>query len=99
ASSCYLDREHTRLRTAEQERSPLKNSTEEELVALMRDELDEIKDLRWFRRVDPNTGEVIVNFAEQAADELQSESLPWFLRCPFADDMCTDFMAPLLRGG
>lgn len=79
-------------------RPALRNSIEEELLPMMQSELKAIKELRWYRRVDPKTGDTIVNFAELAEAELQPAAPPWFFRCPFADDMCTDFMAPLLRG-
>jgi len=98
ASACYLDSGYSARLKAEPERKTLRNSMEAELLASIEVELKKLENLPWYQRVNPETSAVEEDFVRTAHEELKAGAKASWFRSAFADDMCTDFMAPLLRG-
>jgi hypothetical protein len=103
ASACYVDREYTKKRSAANGRQKTpRNFMRKEIVDLLRDEknLADLQDIPWcgaeVKRPDAN-GRSYYDYVLETVKSDDPAAL-WFLDRIFVDDMCTDFMAPLLRG-
>lgn len=98
ASACYLDEGYSKRLKAQPTRESLRNSIEAELFKAIKAELEQLRDVPWYQRTNPTTGET-EDFVKIAAQQIKQGGVKaaWF-KSTFADDMCTDFMAPLLRG-
>jgi hypothetical protein len=97
ASSCWLDAEYTKRRHDEGKRNALRNSFDEEMMQLIPLELASLKSVPFYRRMS-ESGTVVADFVALAEQSLQSGQLPVCCLSPLSDDLCTDFMAPLMRG-
>jgi len=102
ASACYVDPEH-RLKRAEWERRKYKpvNSDVPYITALMNASWNSVKGWTWYRGIVVRNGQrERVDFGQIAQDAFKKKApgWDWFFHRAFVDDMCTDFMAPLLRG-
>ena len=96
ASACYVDDQYRRNSSTDLSHKP-KNFFAEETLALMIDALPSIKGRPWYEG-SRNNGSWVEWW--RAAEDCcgDNEDARWFFKRPLVDDMCTDFMAPLLRG-
>ncbi len=82
---------------------PLRNSVRTELLGHTLSSLERMRcrDARHYQREVATVEDDIVvkDFLIEAQTQLKEEGeASWIFECPLADHMCTDFMAPLLRG-
>jgi hypothetical protein len=96
ATACYIDEKYRRQSSTALSYKP-KNFFADETLALMIDALPSIKGRPWYEGTRSNGSWVEWWRAAEACCG-DNEDSRWFFKRPLVDDMCTDFMAPLLRG-
>jgi hypothetical protein len=96
ASACYVDDEYRQQIDGRKPDHRPRNFFADETVSLMQEILPSIEGRPWYEGVRADGQPV--QWWRAAQDCCGDEQARWFFHRKFIDDMCTDFMAPLLRG-
>jgi hypothetical protein len=97
ASACYVDENYNRTANDRAANHEPNNFFADETLTLMEEALPSIRGRPWYEGTRSN-GDWVAWWQVAEKDCLVEEGYPWYFDPPFVDDMCTDFMAPLLRG-
>lgn len=103
ASACYVDSRYADLRDADDGQRPVPRNfirTEIEELLLDCENLRDVATIPWCDNDVTRPGLENQSYYDLVISAVKSEDpdARWFLHRSFVDDMCTDFMAPLLRG-